>query len=63
MFHFPMENIEHIVPINKYKMLKNYGVSNNLSYKYRNFLQEEIEKKKESNDFDILIEENNIKLK
>ena len=44
-------------------MLKNYGVFNNLSYKYRNFLQEEIEKKKESNDFDILIEENNIKLK
>ena len=44
-------------------MLKNYGVSNNLSYKYRNYLQEEIEKKKETNDFDILIEENNIKLK
>ena len=44
-------------------MLKNYGVSNNLTYRYRNFLQEEVEKKKDNNDFDILIEENNIKLK
>ena len=44
-------------------MLKNYGVSNNLSYKYRNFVQEEIEKKKDNNDSDNLIDENNIKLK
>jgi len=44
-------------------MQKNYGVSNNLSYKFRNFVQEEIEKKKENNDSDNLIDENNIKLK
>ncbi len=44
-------------------MHKNYGDSNNLTYRYRNFLQEEVEKKKDNNDFDILIEENNIKLK
>lgn len=44
-------------------MLKNYGVSNNLSYKYRNLLQEEIEKKKDNTDSDNLIDENNIKSK
>ena len=44
-------------------MHKNYGVSNNITYRYRNFLQEEVEKKKDNNDFDFLIEENNIKLK
>ena len=44
-------------------MHKNYGVSNNITYRYTNFLQEEVEKKKDNNDFDILIEENNIKLK
>ena len=44
-------------------MLKKYGVSNNLYYKFINFLQEEIEKKKENNDSDNLIDENNIKLK
>ena len=44
-------------------MFKNYGVSNNLSYKFRNLVQEEIEKKKENTDSDNLIDENNIKSK
>ena len=46
------------------KMKKNcYGIINNLSYKYRNFVQEEAEKKKEITDSDILIEEKNNKEK
>ena len=44
-------------------MYKNYGVSKDLSYKYRNLVQEEIEKKKDNTDSDNLIEENNIKTK
>ena len=44
-------------------MIKNYGVSQNLTYKFRNFVQEEIDKKKDINDSDTLIEEKNIKAK
>ena len=43
--------------------MKNYGISKNLTYKYRYLVQEEIEKKKESSDSDILIDEKNIKAK
>lgn len=41
-------------------MIKNYGFSQNLTYKFRNFIQEEIEKKKDNNDSDTLIEERNL---
>lgn len=44
-------------------MIKNYGFSQNLTYKFRNFIQEELEKKKDNNDSDNLIEEKNIKAK
>ena len=44
-------------------MIKNYGFSQNLTYKFRNFIQEEIEKKKDNNDSDSLIEDRNIKEK
>ena len=44
-------------------MIKNYGFSQNLTYKFRNFIQEEIEKKKDNNDSDTLIEDRNIKEK
>jgi hypothetical protein len=45
-------------------MKKNYyGIVNNLTYKYRNLLHEEMEKKKENTDSDILIEEKNNKEK
>ena len=44
-------------------MIKNYGFSQNLTYKYRNFIQEELEKKKDNTDSDNLIEEKNIKAK
>ena len=44
-------------------MIKNYGVSKDLSYKYRNLIQVEIDRKKENNDSDNLIDENNIKSK
>ena len=37
-------------------MIKNYGVSKDLSYLYRNLVQEESEKKKENNDSDNLID-------
>ena len=44
-------------------MIKNYGVSKDLSYRSRNIVQEEFEKKKDNNDSDNLIDENNIKSK
>ena len=44
-------------------MIKNLGFSQNLTYKFRNFIQEEIEKKKDNNDSDTLIEDRNIKEK
>lgn len=44
-------------------MLRNYGICQNLTYKFRNMLQEELEKKKDINDSDSLIEEKNIKEK
>jgi hypothetical protein len=44
-------------------MIKNFGFSQNLTYKFRNFVQEEIEKKKDINDSDTLIEDRNIKAK
>ena len=44
-------------------MIMNYGFSQNLTYKFRNFIQEELEKKKDNNDSDNLIEEKNIKAK
>ena len=44
-------------------MIKNFGFSQNLTYKFRNFIQEEIEKKKDNNDSDTLIEDRNIKEK
>ena len=44
-------------------MYKSYGVTKDLSYKFRNLVQEEIEKKKENTDSDNLIDENNIKTK
>ena len=44
-------------------MNKSYGASQNLTYKFRNFIQEELEKKKENNDSDALIDDKNIKEK
>ena len=44
-------------------MIRNYGFSQNLTYKFRNFIQEELDKKKDNNDSDNLIEENNFKAK
>ncbi len=44
-------------------MIKNYGFSQNLTYKFHNYIQEENEKKKDNNDSDNLIEEKNIKEK
>jgi hypothetical protein len=44
-------------------MIRNYGVCQNLTYKFRNMAQEELEKKKDINDSDSLIEEKNIKEK
>lgn len=44
-------------------MIKNFGFSQNLTYKFLNFVQEEIEKKKDINDSDTLIEDRNIKAK
>ena len=44
-------------------MYKIYGVSKDLSYKFRNLVQEEIEKKKKNKDSDNLINKNNIKKK
>jgi len=41
-------------------MFKTYGVSKDLSYQFHNFLTEEIEKKKDENDSDKLISDNNI---
>jgi hypothetical protein len=37
-------------------MIKNYGASKDLSYLYRNLVQEESEKKKGNNDSDNLID-------
>ena len=44
-------------------MIRNYGFSQKLPYKFRNFIQEELDKKKDNNDSDTLIEEKNIKAK
>ena len=44
-------------------MIKNYGFSQNLTYKFRNYIQEELDKNKDNNDSDNLIEENNFKAK
>ena len=44
-------------------MINNYGFLQNLTYKFRNFIQEELDKKKDNNDSDTLIEEKNIKAK
>ena len=41
-------------------MFKTYGASKDLSYKFHNLLTEEIEKRKDENDSDKLISENNI---
>ena len=41
-------------------MYKTYGVSKDLSYKYHNLSSEESEKRKEENDSDKLISDNNI---
>ena len=41
-------------------MFKTYGISKDLSYQFHNFLTEEIEKKKDENDSDKLISDNNI---
>ena len=40
-------------------MYKTYGVSKDLSYKFNNILSEEIEKRKEENDSDKLISDDN----
>ena len=40
-------------------MFKTYGASKDLSYKFHNLLTEEIEKRKDENDSDKLISENN----
>ena len=41
-------------------MFKTYGVSKDISYKFNNLLSEEIEKRKDENDSDKLISDNNI---
>ena len=41
-------------------MFKTYGASKDLSYKFHNLLTEEIEKRKDENDSDKLISEDNI---
>ena len=41
-------------------MIKTYGVSKDLSYHFHNLLSEELEKRKDENDSDKLISDNNI---
>ena len=41
-------------------MIKTYGVSKDLSYRFNNLLSEELEKRKDENDSDKLISDNNI---
>ena len=41
-------------------MIKTYGVSKDLSYHFNNLLSEELEKRKDENDSDKLISDNNI---
>ncbi len=41
-------------------MIKTYGVSKDLSYRFNNLLSEELEKRKDENDSDKLISEDNI---
>ena len=44
-------------------MIKTYGFSQNLTYKFHNIIQEDLDKKKDNSDSDTLIDDKNNKEK